>query len=120
MWQEYYNSAEQEFWEGPAHAGPSSRGSRAVFVTNCVGSTAREITPMVDAAKDITRRTFRKHVDTQELLGIELSLGYAHHPKRGLTMAGDWSVSYHKSTFKGRPCWFFRWSAIEYVFVEVA
>ena len=88
------------------------------FVTSCVNSTAAAITPMVDQERDITRSTFLKHVDRTELRDIELQLGYAAHPRQGLTMAGDFHVAYYRSKFKGRPCVFFRWSAIEYVFVE--
>lgn len=39
---------------------------------------------------------------------------------RGLTMAGDWSVSYHRSRLHGRAVYYLRWSAIEYVFVPSA
>lgn len=88
------------------------------FITDCVGSTAEAITPMVEAAVDITRRNFREHVDPQNLREIERQLGYAPYRSRGLTMAGDYHVSYHRSTFCGKPCFFFRWSAIEHVFVE--
>lgn len=88
------------------------------FVTNCVNSTSRDITPMVDAEKDITRRTFLQHVDRENLRDVEKSLGYDEHPSQGLTMAGDYHVSYHRSVFRGQPCYFFRWSSIEYVFIE--
>lgn len=90
------------------------------FLTNCVscpGSNAGEaIQAMVDAARDITRRTFLKHVYRNELIQIERDLGYEFHPKRGLTMASDWHVSYHKSVFRGVPCIYFRWSGIEHIF----
>lgn len=90
---------------------------RAQFLTNCVSSTARDITPMVDAERNITRRTFLKHVDRRSLERVEAELGYSAHPAQGLTMAGDYHVAYYRSTFRGKPCVFFRWSAIEYVFV---
>lgn len=93
---------------------------KAYFVTTCVNSTREAITPMVDQEADITRATFLKHVDREELQEIEQQLGYSSHPKQGLTMAGDFHVSYHRSTFRGRRCYFFRWSAIEHVFVEDA
>ena len=86
------------------------------FVTDCVSSDGPSITPMVEKARDITRRTFLKHVDRENLREIERSLSYDAHPKQGLTMAGDWHVGYSKSTFQGRPCVFFTHSAIEYVF----
>lgn len=59
-------------------------------------------------------------MDRENLREIECQLGYALHSRRGLTMARDYHVSYHKSRFRGQPCVYFRWSAIEYVFVEAA
>lgn len=93
---------------------------KAHFVTTCVNSTFEAIHPMVDAARDITRRTFLTHVDANELRDIERQLGYAAHPKQGLTMAGDFHVCYHRSLFRGKPCYYFCWSAIEHVFVAEA
>jgi hypothetical protein len=90
---------------------------KMTFVTNCVNSTAAAISPMVDGARDITRKTFLAHVDTVSRQEIETALGYALNARQGLTMAGDYHVSYHRSIFRGRPCYFFRWSAIEYVFI---
>lgn len=92
----------------------------ARFVTTCVNSTREAISPMVDAEQDITRRTFLKHVNRDELADIERHLGYASHPRGGLTMAGDFHVAYYRSTFRGNRCYFFRWSAIEHVFVEAS
>lgn len=89
----------------------------ARYVTSCVHSTYEAIHPMVEAARDISRATFLKHVDRENLREVEAELGYSRHPRQGLTMAGDYHVSYHRSTFCGRPCWFFTWSAIEHVFV---
>lgn len=89
------------------------------FETTCVGSgDGRAIRAMVESARDITRRTFLKHVDRTELRDIESQLGYALHPKQGLTMAGDFHPSYHRSTYRGRACVYFVWSAIEHIFTE--
>ncbi len=90
------------------------------FVTSCVNSTAAAITPMVDQERGITRSTFLKYVDRDNLRDVESQLGYSVHPSQGLTMAGDYHVSYHKSRFRGKPCVYFRWSCIEHVFVEVS
>ncbi len=88
------------------------------YRTCCVESTAALITPMVEAARDITRRRFLKHVDRAELREVERMLGYYAHHSQGLTMAGDYHVSYHRSVFGGHPCYYFRWSAIEYIFTN--
>lgn len=87
------------------------------FVTTCVNAgIGKDIDDMVDRSRDISRRTFLKHVDRNNLKEIEGNLGYADHPSKGLTMAGDYHVSYAKSKFRGKPCVFFIWSAIEHVF----
>ena len=74
------------------------------------------LSDMIDNAIDITRKTFLKYTSRAELQNIEWNLGYAYHPKQGLTMAGDWHVSYHRSRLHGKRVYFFRQSAIEYVF----
>ena len=86
------------------------------FKTNCVNSTGPAIQDMVDRCIDVSRRTFLKHVDREDLAALESALGYADHPSRGLTMAADWHVSYHRSKYRGRLCYYLRHSAIEYIF----
>ena len=91
-----------------------------VFVCSCVTCPGEDagvaIRDMVDAASDIERDTFLRYVSRDELVTTERSLGYAHRPSHGLMMSRDWHVSYHRSTFRGRPCVYFRWSAIEFIF----
>ncbi len=91
-----------------------------VYLTNCVNcpgpNPGETINAMVDRARDITRRTFLTWVDPLAFGLAQESLGYEAHPTRGLTMAGDWHVSYHKSRFRGEPCVYFQHSAIEYIF----
>jgi hypothetical protein len=72
---------------------------------------------MINEATDISRRTFLKHVQDKSLRETEEQLNYAAHPKQGLTMAGDYHVSYHRSKLHGERVYFFKHSAIEYVFV---
>lgn len=74
------------------------------------------LSDMIDDATTITRRTFLKHVDREDLRNLEAGLGYPGHPSQGLTMAADWSVTYHRSKLHGRRVYFFCQSAIEYVF----
>jgi len=87
------------------------------YLTNCVASDEKSITDMTDSSTEITRRTFIKHVAWFDLLQLEAELGYTDHPKRGLTMAGDYHVRYHKGTFDSKPCVYIVWSGIEYIFV---
>jgi hypothetical protein len=94
---------------------------RLHYRTNCVNTPEGEVphlSQMIQESRDITRATFLKHVDCDELRECEAECGYAAHPSQGLTMAADWSVSYHRSKFNGRLAYYFRWSAIEFYFVE--
>ncbi|WP_444679581.1 hypothetical protein [Halomonas sp. E19] len=73
---------------------------------------------MIDEEVSITRRTFLAHVDPTDLHHVESMLGYAKHPRQGLTMAGDFHVSYHRSRLHGECVYYFKHSAIEYVFID--
>lgn len=92
--------------------------SRFEFKTNCIASapeTAAElgaaITEMEEAGREITFRTFFKYVD---LKTVEAMLGYDY----ALRLKDDYHVSYHKSRFRGEPCYYLLWSMIDFVFVE--
>lgn len=95
--------------------------SKYTYYGNCVNWAGRDVphlSEMIDNAIDITRQTFLAHADRDDLRQVELGLGYSAHPSKGLTMAGDYHVSYHRSKYKGKRCYFFKWSGIEYVFTE--
>ena len=89
------------------------------FVGMCVSLNGQDINDMKDhpSCREITRETFIKHVGREKLWDSEERLGYERHPKRGLTMAGDWHVGYFKSVYRGYPCVYFVHSAIEHVFI---
>lgn len=90
-----------------------------LYRTCCVdirGRDVQELNKMIEGERDITRRTFLQYVNRESLRDTERRLGYVGHPSQGLTMAGDWHVSYHKSTYKGKPCVYFKWSSIEHIF----
>jgi hypothetical protein len=92
------------------------------FYRTCVSWPDRDVpalSAMIEASTDITRRTFLKHVNREDLKQLEDDLNYAAHwMQGGLTMAADWHVSYHRSKLHGRRVYYFRHSAIEYVFVR--
>jgi hypothetical protein len=88
------------------------------FHTTCVNSTGPAIREMVEQARDITYRTMMKHCPG--LIDLAVQLGYERHPAQGLTLKNDWHVSYHRSRYQGRPCYYFRWSGIEHIFLEAA
>ena len=89
-----------------------------VYETCCVNSTARLINAMTDRKRTITWRTFIKHVKAAELSEVFPIYNWGHGPTRELRMKNDWAVSYHKSMYGGRPCYYVAHSAIEYIFTE--
>lgn len=97
---------------------------RYVYYANCVSWHPDDVhrpgglIDMIGNAQDITRKTFAGRVDQKDLKMLEQMLGYATHHTRGLTMPNDFHVSYHKSKLHGNTCYFFKQSAIEYVFVK--
>ena len=83
-----------------------------VLLTTCVSAPAEKIHEMRDSARPVTLATVRRHCDLREW---EHSMGY----RRGdLTLKDDWAVSFFKSRYDGRPCYYIVHSAIEHVFVE--
>lgn len=82
------------------------------FITDCVSANGCHITDMVDLARQITYRTFKKYLDTDSFKDICEQLGYDRH----LTLKRDYAVLFYKSQYRGRPCVYLCWSAIEYVF----
>jgi len=91
------------------------------FHRSCVDWPRPEVkylSQMIDDNIDITRSTFMSHVSKDDMDYLEQQLGYAKRKSDGLTMKDDWHVSYHRSKLKGERVYYFRHSAIEYVFVE--
>lgn len=93
--------------------------NRHKFFHTCVGwpGPVQALHDMIEDSIEITRRTFMKHVYHDELQLLEGKLGYASHNWNGLTMAGDWHVSYHRSKLNGQTVYYFVNASIEYVFV---
>jgi len=94
------------------------------YFNNCVNWDRSDVhedgglCDMVDNSIDISRRTFLKHIDKESLEPLEDALGYSRHHKQGLVMANDWAVSYHRSVLHGQRVYYFKHSAIEYVFTN--
>ena len=91
------------------------------FHCSCVNwplSEVKHLSQMIDDNIDITRSTFMSHVSKDDMDYLEQQLCYAKKKSDGLTMKDDWHVSYHRSKLKGERVYYFRHSAIEYVFVE--
>lgn len=95
---------------------------RLRFFSDCVNWPEGEVddlNAMIRAGKDISRKTFLKSVDPEEMKELEQRLGYERDPRKGLTMANDYHVGYYKSTVRGCPAVYFVWSAIEHVFTDL-
>ena len=72
---------------------------------------------MIDNNIEITRETFLRNVYRDEIDELSTRLGYALHPKWGMMMKDDYHVTYHRSQFRGKRVYYFRHSAIEYIFI---
>ena len=98
------------------------------YITDCInapgfegmsyGEAGDAINAMKAVARPVTRKTFLAHTLHKERQSVEAALGYVRYPRQGLTMAGDWHVSYFKSTFKDRPVYYFTHSGVEYIFAQ--
>ena len=87
---------------------------KMTYETCCVNSDAESIEAMTDAALEGSFKTFRRRCDTTEW---ERRQGYdVGHERGGLRLRRDWHVSYHRSTYQGRPCYYAVHSAIEHIF----
>ena len=73
---------------------------------------------MIDAASEVSRKTFLKNVDRDDRISMERNLGYETNGQRGLTARQDYHVSYHRSKLHGERVYYFRHSAIEHVFTN--
>jgi hypothetical protein len=88
------------------------------YIGCCVDLPGERISDMVDRARDITYRTFMGHVDRERVATLFSYYDWPGRPQEsGLTLKRDWHVSYHKSHYRGLPCYFLQHSGIEYVFV---
>ena len=84
------------------------------YETCCVNSTAELITDMVERAREVTLTTLRRHC--AGLVEWEKCQLYATGNRRGgLRLAKDYAVSFFKSVYNGKPCYFIKHSAIEYI-----
>ena len=84
------------------------------YLTCCVHSTAEQINAMVDAARPITLRTFRKHVKDLDEWASRMTYDVGNE-RGGLRLANDWHVAYFKSTYDGVPCVYLDHSRIEHI-----
>lgn len=94
----------------------TSRAKRTLFTRCCDGiATSEQLHEMYDREREITLRTFARHVDIRP---IAEDMGYQYGPRvKGLRLSKDWAVRFYKSTFCGQPCYYMDHSAIDHVFL---
>ena len=85
------------------------------YLTCCVNIGQRDLEKletMIDKGRQIKPDTFFKYVDFEELSKM---MGY---PESGnLTLKNDYAVSFYKSKWDKKICYYMNHSAIEYIFV---
>jgi hypothetical protein len=90
------------------------------YLTCCVDCPPAEVPDlceMIERERQVTYRTLMRRVGRDVLASVPQFDGYDWRKRpRDLTMSRDWHVSYHRSVFRGRRCYFVRWSAIEFIF----
>lgn len=90
-----------------------------VFVTDCIHAEGDDINAMKEVAIELTYWTLRKKLGAA-MVQREAELMYDTGRTRthGLRLSKDWAVSYYRSIYRGRPCYFFVWSGIDQIFCE--
>lgn len=87
------------------------------LVTRCCDDqvTGDEIIEMCEKGREITYRTFAKHVNVEALAK---NMGYAYgRQEQGLRLSADYAVHFFRSVIRGLPCYYMDWSRIEHIFM---
>jgi len=89
-----------------------------VYETSCIecGGRVEALNKMIEEAVDVNYSTMLRNC--HELIWWAEQKGYRRNANHGLTLKDDWHVSFHRSTFEGKQCYFVRWSAIEFIWVK--
>jgi hypothetical protein len=85
------------------------------FVGTCVQLSAADLDDFDDSVRQITNRTFRKHLGPDLYREFEACLGYGR--EIGLWLSRDYCVSYHKGRWKGKPAICCMWSSIHHIWL---
>lgn len=103
------------------------------FETCCINADGQDIRDMVDQARSITYGQFFRHVPLSAVFVSGVAYMYYWTPSQcrlagvdyeevrknwPLTQKNDVHISYHQSVYRGKPCYYFKHSAIEYIFTE--
>ena len=87
------------------------------YQTCGINSTARAINEMVDQAREVKLATLERHcVDLDKWKEVN---DYSCQNHKGfMKLEDDYAVSFHKSKYLGRPCYYMVHSSIEYIWVK--
>lgn len=85
------------------------------FLTSCVGTDGSGLQEMKDEGSKVTIHEFALMCDL-----TAFKKAHNYDDPEGLQLEEDWHVAYFRSWYKGQPCYFLVWSAIEYIWVEEA
>ena len=83
------------------------------FIGTCVELSARHLEDYDVTEREITAKTFRKHVGPEVYRELERRLGYDKH----LRLADDYAVSFGKGKWRGKPAVCLRWSSIHHIYL---
>ncbi len=86
-----------------------------IYKTNCTRSSAFDLELMYEKSREITFETFSRKCEWRELAK---SLGYSIFREKSLKLKNDPCVSFYKSVFKGRSCYYMVQSCVDHVFLE--
>lgn len=86
------------------------------YYGSCVELDGGEIQKMRDASVAVTLQSMARNC--VGLVEWALRAGYQRYRRDGLVLSDDWHVSYHKSEYAGRPCFYLCWSAQEHVWIK--
>jgi hypothetical protein len=89
------------------------------YALNCTDlEDGMEIQEMINLSSEVSWKEFNTHVSIEQ---IKFALGektYSWDKKeKGLKIWQDHYVHYYKSEFRGEPCYYLDYSAIEYIFL---
>jgi len=94
---------------------PQPRPEPQHYLQNCVDwpyRFAADLSDMLSSGWEITYPRFLYRIDRSDLAFLEGNLGYS----KKFPMKDDGYVTYHSGLIFGTRCYYFRHSAIEYVF----
>jgi len=109
-------------WLGPDNWGDrtsktvkaAASGKPFKFIGNCADLDERLLADMIEHADEVTYDEMAENCD---LRPFEDKLAYEQDPKNGLTLKNDTHVSYWRSRYDGRPCYYHTHSSYEWVWV---